>query len=486
MNLLHVLPLLAVASAAAFAPARAQRADTLALSIESAVERAQRSSDETRRASAQVDVTEAQLMTARAGVLPQLRLNGSYTHSIKNARAQLNQAFNQPNTYNINANLSQPLFQGGREFAGLRAASRLRGAARLTAAEARANVTLAVERAYLDALYAGRLLDIQTANLQLASSRLTQVVQLEGAGRAARYDVLRARVERANIEPAVIQAASDRELALLDLKRLLNVPPDQPVVLTTSLDPRSVQTLLASFSADTLLPARRASVQAAELTAKARRDAVAVARADLLPTVSVFYQSGYQAFPLAGFPTEFGRVGAQYCPADTPAGRACNNGGFFADQQIGVQLTWALFDGLRTRGNINLARAQAQLADILLNEERETVALQVAQAQAELSRARATFAARQQNSTEATEAFQLASLRFSRGLGTQLDVSDAQVAMLTAQSGEARAVYDLYLASAGLAYALGRPIPFPPSVTPVRTTSAPTTQTSTSANEHDR
>jgi outer membrane protein TolC len=44
-------------------------------------------------------------------------------------------------------------------------------------------------------------------------------------------------------------------------------------------------------------------------------------------------------------------------------------------------------------------------------------------------------------------------------------VSDAQLALLTAQSTEARATYDLFLASADLARALGRPIPLPSATT---------------------
>jgi hypothetical protein len=62
---------------------------------------------------------------------------------------------------------------------------------------------------------------------------------------------------------------------------------------------------------------------------------------------------------------------------------------------------------------------------------------------------------------EADEAFRLASLRFNRGLGTQLDVSDAQLALATARTDEARATYDVYLASATLARSLGRPLPLP-------------------------
>jgi outer membrane protein len=89
----------------------------------------------------------------------------------------------------------------------------------------------------------------------------------------------------------------------------------------------------------------------------------------------------------------------------------------------------------------------------------------VARARAELRRARAVFTAGQQNAAEAEEAFRLASLRYTRGLSTQLEVSDAQLALLTAQSTAARASYDLFLASADLARSLGRPVPLP-STTP--------------------
>jgi outer membrane protein TolC len=221
----------------------------------------------------------------------------------------------------------------------------------------------------------------------------------------------------------------------------------------------------ARSGAPPLPPADRASVRAAELTARARRDAISVARADLLPTVSVFFLTGYQAFPISGFPTQLGSRDPVACaPGSTPgADGLCRqqNGGFFSDRQVGVQISWALFDGMRTKGNIDLAQAQARVAEIQLNLERERVALDVARARAELARARAAFAASRQNSTEADEAFRLASLRFTRGLGTQLDVTDAQFALATARTNEARATYDIFLASAGLARALGRPLPVP-------------------------
>jgi outer membrane protein TolC len=327
--------------------------------------------------------------------------------------------------------------------------------------EVRARVAADVQRAYLQALYADRVLELQVQNLSLASERLRQVQELESAGRAARYDVLRATVERANIEPSLIQARSDRELALLDLRRLLALPPSQAIVLVTRMAPERVREFAATV--DTMAGDRPA-LRAAELTVTVRQQAVTIARADLLPTVSFFLQSGYQAFPPPGFgfPVRRGTATSAFCGDEATPGRVCQNGGWFSDRSLGATVSWPVFDGFRTRGNIAVARAQLRVAETQLEQQRQVVEIEGARARAELARARAIFDARLQTSQQAAEAFQLASLRFSRGLTTQLEVSDAQFAMLTAQSGEARAVYDLYLATVELARALGRPIPTPP------------------------
>ncbi|HEX9108114.1 MAG TPA: TolC family protein, partial [Longimicrobiales bacterium] len=102
-----------------------------------------------------------------------------------------------------------------------------------------------------------------------------------------------------------------------------------------------------------------------------------------------------------------------------------------------------------------------RLADVQLAQQREAVSLEVARSRAELERAQAAFDATKLNTDDAQEAFRLAELRYARGLGTQLDVSDAQIALMTARSNQARATNDLYLAAAGVARALGRALPLP-------------------------
>ena len=433
--------------------------DTMALSLPEAVARGLRVGDEARAAATQVNIADAQVTIARAAGLPQLRLNGSQSHVMQSARAAaVGSIFNQPNTYTANATLSQTLFQGGRILAASRAARHVRAAARLDESETTAQVSLDIQRAYLDAMFARNLADIQDTSLALASARLAQVQEFLRAGRASRYDVLRAGVERANIEPTAIQARSDVELALIELKRLINLPFDQPIKLTTTIDTATVLAWIDRLLSDPS-PIERPAVRSAELISEARHAGVRVAKADLLPSVSFTGLVGAQAFPLSGFPRTRGRFETVPCPADSPPDRVCSaqNGGWFGDKSFGIQIGFPLFDGLRAKGAIDLANAQARLADLELAQTRESVASEAAAARAELNRARAAFAARGQNAAEALEAFRLAELRQTRGLATQLEVADAQLALTIARTNEARAVYDLYLAAAGYARAIGKP-----------------------------
>lgn len=443
--------------------AGAQTPDTLRLSAADAVARMLRLSDEARISNAQVELAGAQILTARAAGLPQLRLASTYSQVIKNARATVvGSVFGQSYNYNTNLLLQQSFFQGGRIVAGSQVAARSERAALASRDELRASLAVDAQRAYLNAIFTARLAVIQRQNLALADDRLAQVEQLERAGRSSRYDVLRARVERANIEPLTLQSENDRTLAELELKRLLQIPLAQPVTLTTDLAVDAIRALADSAAADISPAGVRPGVRATELTASARDAAVKVARADLLPTLSASFTYGYLALPSAnGLPDRLGRTSNAYCPAGSPSTRICQNNGWFPDRSFGVQMSWPLFDGLRTKGAIDLAQAQAKIADLQVQQAREQANVDVQRAVAELTRARASFTARSTNVSEAEEAFQLATLRYGRGVGTQLEVSDAQLALLTARSTEARATFDLFLAVAELARVRARPIPLP-------------------------
>lgn len=463
---LRLIGAAAVLALGAAAPALgAQQApDTLRLTVEDAVARILRTSDEARIADAQVELAEAAVTSARAAGLPQLRLNGTNQQVLRNARAEIVGAiFNQNYVYTANLNLQQAVFQGGRIFAAAQAASRVERAAALTRDETRAQLAVQVQAVYLNAVFTARIAEIQATNLRLADERVAQAAQLERAGRASRYDLLRARVERDNLEPELRAAEAARALAELELRRLLDLPTTQPLALVTALDGDRVRALAGAADAADAGPANeRAAVRAAELTAQARRAGIRVARADLLPSFTAGFTYGYLAFPNSpGFPTRAGDRSNEFCPAGAPPTQQCQNSGWFPDRNFSIQMTWPLFDGLRAKGNLDLAQAQARIAELQARQAREAASIEVQQARAELARAQAVASARETTVREAEEAFELASLRLARGVGTQLEVSDAQLALLRARTTDARAVFDLYLAVAELARVRAEPIPLP-------------------------
>jgi outer membrane protein TolC len=87
------------------------------------------------------------------------------------------------------------------------------------------------------------------------------------------------------------------------------------------------------------------------------------------------------------------------------------------------------------------------------------VDIEVAQARAEVARAQALLAARRITVRQAERAQYLVNVRYTNGMSTQLDVSDARVAASQAEVNEVQAFRDYVVAIAQLERALGRPVP---------------------------
>src|SRR5690606_38854970 len=206
--------------------------------------------------------------------------------------------------------VSQPLFTGGRISSAISAAESAAEAARAALEEARAEVALEVKRAYYDALLASRSVDIVELSTELAREHLEQVRLRLSAGRASELEALRAEGELEDLMPQLVQARNQRDVAMLNLKRLINLPADAEVELTTDLGARtSAGTDLVAISlpapdaAEDLLN-RRAALRAAREQVAIYEEQVDIARSAYLPTVALTGNLMRRAFPAGrfGFP----------------------------------------------------------------------------------------------------------------------------------------------------------------------------------------
>lgn len=447
------LAILAALAAIFAPPALAQnpsRTDTVGLTLEAAVQRALDQGTEMRVARAQLMDASGQVRQAFADALPQVNGSLVYTRQFASIYQTANTGsggdtsitnlfknspFGAPNSWNAQFTASQVLFSR-KVGAGLKAARAVREGTTAQRDETAAQTAYQVKRAYLQVQYASRVLEVSNAGLDEARRELHQVQLYQQAGTRAEYDLLRAQVDAANQEPLVVQAKNDCDLALLEFKRLVNIPADQPVALTTSLESPD-GTIPAVADEDLGLPERPA-LAAAEAAVQARQQLLNAAIGGRWPTLTVSTTFSEQAFP------------QQVSPLSSTFRRNWN---------AAVTLSLPIFTGFRTEGSIEQARAQLDQARAQRDQTKQQVDLDLAQARAELGRTRSLLAARRETVRQAQRAQHLASVRYANGLSTQLEVADARLLAQRSEVNEAQTRLDYLLALAQLERALGRPVP---------------------------
>lgn len=423
----------------------------VSLTLEAAVQRALNEGEEMRTARAQLGDAQGQVREAFSGALPQV--NGSVTYSRQFASifqglggagdtsgiadAFKNSPFGAANSWNLSVTASQVLFSAGKVGAGLKAAKAFRNGSEYQQHETAADVAFRVKRAYLQAQYRQRVLEVAASGLTEARASLRQVQLFQKAGTRAEYDLLRAQVDAANQEPVVVQAQGDLDVALLELKRLVNVPAEQPLELSTPLNPPDG--MIPTLAMDQIVPAGdRPALAAAEASVTVRQQLLRATKADWWPSLSVQSTFSEQAFPGSVF--DF-------------------SSGFRRNWDAQVKLSIPLFNGFRTAGQVNRATAALEQAIAQRNSVQEQVNLDVAAARAELLRSRSLLSARRETVRQAQRAQHLAGVRYANGLSTQLEVSDARLLAQRSEMNEAQSTLDYLVALAELERALGRPLP---------------------------
>jgi outer membrane protein len=123
---------------------------------------------------------------------------------------------------------------------------------------------------------------------------------------------------------------------------------------------------------------------------------------------------------------------------------------------FGLQVTWGFFDGLRTPGVVKQAQGNLDNANALLTAQELQVRFDVEQAAATLEGSKTALVASEDALVNAREQLRLAEQRYATGVGSIIELSDAQVASTNAGAQLVQARFTLATARAQLLAALGR------------------------------
>lgn len=335
----------------------------------------------------------------------------------------------------IGLNASMNLFDGFRNYGGLKSARSEFAAARLDQSAGRQQVIETVARAYINLLRNERLQEVAVEARDLAARELEKSETYHRIGSAARSDVLQAKVRLGQTRLDVIRAQNSVEQSFAELSHAMNRPLANRFEIDRSLLERDYDlSLLETLYEEALV--NRPDLLSREYSLDARGSDVKSANAGLLPQVNLF-----GSYSRSSNESEY-RFGAQ----DSDS------------KSWGLQVSWDIFDRYQTLAGRSQAKARERIAEYTLEQAQLDAQLEVRQLYNSLIEARERISLSRETIANAEEELRLAQERFKVGAGTTLDTITAQVNLAQARGDEVQALSDYLIASLQLDRAVGRPL----------------------------
>jgi outer membrane protein len=457
--------------------ARAQAPQTASvppgpLTLEQVLTLAETRSEAVGIAQVAVTRTEGDAVRARAAGKPQLSATASYDRSLANEFQGVfddidfggsgddssgdgsgndgsgfeDLPFGRANTWRASLSFSQNLYSGGRIGAQKQLAGLGRTSAEQALVGARAQLRFDVTQAYYDALLSERLVTIAQATLDQAGATLKQTQAGLDAGTQPEFEVLRATVSRDSQTPLLIRQRATRDVAMLRLKQLLELPADYDLRLADDLgDPTlAPATVFAARVAPVESALRTVTSVAVSLPGAPLPDRNAVAEAGTVVSLREAALKAVQAerMPSVSFTSNYSRIA--YPTNALPVFDRAN-------WSMGVSMSVPILTGGRQKGDEMVARADIEQARLQEKQVQELAALDTRSAWAELVAARAAWEATAGTVQQANRAYEIADVRYRAGVSTQLELSDSRLLLQQAEANRALAARDLQVARARVA-----------------------------------
>ncbi len=332
-------------------------------------------------------------------------------------------------TRTLTAEFRQSLLTFGRSSASIQSAASQVNAVSATVQATRSQLILLVTEAYANVLAAQALEEVAQQSVERVKEVLRIAKARYEAGVAPKFDVLRAEAELAAAEEQLLSARNGVALAKANLNQLLGRPTDAPIEVAPLPEPMDIPPeVLRSEPFIKQALAHRPELKSSEWQIKAAQELVRLAQADRKPVLL-----------LTG---NYTRQTAT---------------GFAEDYQWGVNLVvqFPIFDSGRRESLVREREATLEQAIAQREQLERQVALEVEQAVRNLQVALQRLKTARAALVSAEEAYRLAQVRYEAGVGTQVEILDAQVALTRARAAEVQALYDAHKAFARLVYATG-------------------------------
>jgi len=407
---------------------------------------------------------QAGIGTARAGFLPSISFQGSYTRlgkipafsmgapqytltplnvydmsgnptgytdpvMIMTGVDSMELEMGKSENYLFRGSLQQPLFTWGTLLNSYRIASISLEIERENYRKTENDVKLQVTKLFFGALLCKRTLNLMEESYAQMQRHLEQVEKLYENGMAERLDLLRARVELSNIYTQVVRAKGQVDITVSALKSFLALSQDTELILKGKLryEPYEIELEEAIKIAIN----KRPDIIAMNLTKKIAEKALAIEGAQNKPKLALVYNYDYKK-PLRMMENEWG-----------------------TDWNVTLAFSMPIFQGGSHIAKVKQKKAQLKQMEYGLSQFEDAVRLDVKSCWLAVQQEKEILAYQEENVSRAEEALKLAEEKYRNGMITNLEYMDTQLVLTRAKLGWVSSIANYNIAKEKLLVAMG-------------------------------
>lgn len=339
------------------------------------------------------------------------------------------------NSHSNSITASLPIFTGG-ELQGQIGQAKANYRSMLSAEEQAYNeMKETATTGYFNMLNATNMKALRQESVDRLQAHLDNVIAQYNVGIVARADVLRSEVELANAQQNYITASNEYDVAEATLNNIIGTPLGTTLLLKDRLQYEPYENDMAYCLAYS--EQHRPELKQAEYGVDAAEAALVVARSGHMPKV------------YANASNNWGGNGSDW-PGDDDE-----------NWSVGVTASMNVFDSGVTWSRIHAAQENLAKAKESQRQIKDNVELEVRTDYLNLREAEKRITTTQVAVASAEEDYHIAVVRYQAGVGTNIDVMDAQEALTQAKTNYYQALYNYNTSKAALNTSMGVGVPVP-------------------------
>jgi len=423
--------------------------DTLRLDWETAWQLAQDKNEGQKLAENEYNKARYQVKEAYSYAMPTIAFNSYFNHyfeipsvifnlpSMGGAPAmRIKTQMAQENNIGADISLTQPVWLAGKVGIALKVAQEYAQISKMGIQVSKEDLKVALLQGFYGTIIAEEYLSVSRDALAQAQRYQEQVEDMFEQGIVSEYDLIRAKVAVSNYIPMISQAEAGRDLALKGLKNMIGMDVDKPIRVSGDLDMAMTIPELEYEQATDYALDKRLEVKQLELQKRLFGYQKKVEKRNWLwPNLLVGLK----------WETMAQRDNMEISKYEFLSG--------FSGQVI---LNIPLFDGFASKNRAQIAQVNMRNVDLQISQAKRGIQLQVFQTLRTYQRSEEELVAAFENLEQAQKGYSIAETRYSGGIGTQLEVLDAQIQLNQSKVNLLQAKFNKLVAVAGYERAIGK------------------------------